>query len=162
MKRQRPLYATDNVKRELIRAERKHDLEVVAGAVNCWAGIDRDPEGRHDYVLNEWGTVVARWNESDHPGLASWLTTRLHERASALRLAQAQGRHSTGQSERGRMSGEARSPEVAHTALARLIKNCLRRGEEPREYVREWLDNYPIGRTALYALIKRIENAPKR
>jgi hypothetical protein len=144
------------------REARQRDLATCAEAVNAPIGFALDPAGPvvpDSYVLQEQGKIVARWREADHPGFAAWLMVRLDERGAALRLARAQGQLTAKQSERGRQSGEARDPEAAHPDLAGLIRNALRRGEDPRTYVPEWAREYYISRSALYALIKRIEGA---
>lgn len=61
------------------------------------------------------------------------------------------------QRKHGKASGAARDPRTKHAGLAKLIRLAIRRGEKPRSYVAEWCDEYGIGRSALYALIRRIE-----
>lgn len=153
--------ASDNVKKLLERAERKRLIEDIAEAVASPLDIRTDPDHLDGYLLVEHGKLVAKWREPDHPGLAAWIATKMHERRSALLLARFEASLAYKQSARGKQSGKSakRDPAARHSELARLIRNALKRGENPRQYVPEWLRAYKIGRTALYALIKRLELA---
>jgi hypothetical protein len=90
--------------------------------------------------------------------LAAWIDTRMHERHAALFLSRSQAAHSEAQSERGRESGKARGADQSHPGLSRLIRSCLKRGENPRGYVAEWTEAYGVSRSTVYDLINRIEN----
>lgn len=103
--------------------------------IRACVALREAPAGDTDLWLDRIGLALAEVEPMAVAGVA------LHER----------------QRKHGQESGAARDPREKHPGLTTLIRNALKRGEDPRAYVAEWRDEYDIGRSTLYDLIQRIE-----
>jgi len=145
---------------KLERFNRRQMLEAVSSAVAVPIHLEVDSAGI--YILVEQGREVARWREADHPGLAAWISTRMHERYAALVLAREAAKTSADRSGAGDITAERNSMQDRHPKLSRAIRRALERGEDPREYRDTWPGEYRVSRTTFYALIKALEETASK
>ena len=104
--------------------------------IRACVALREAPAGDADLWLDRIGLALAEAEPMAVAGVA------LHER----------------QRKHGQESGAARDPREKHPGLTMLIRKALLRGEKPRSYVADWCDEYGLSRSAVYALIRRIEN----
>lgn len=151
-------WPTENQQEQVWRDYRRRQSQIVADAVASPVWFETDPEHRDGYLLYESNQLIARWREADHPGLAAWIMERMHERKAALFMARGEAARLGRSSEAGKDSGDARDPRIVHAGLARVIRLCITRGEEPREYAADWATEYGLSRSTVYDLIGRVRN----
>lgn len=58
----------------------------------------------------------------------------------------------------GLASAAKRKPQDRRPEVFKLIRQALRRGENPSEYIADWRDNYSVPRSTLYRWINEVKS----
>jgi hypothetical protein len=157
MTKRSKVVASTATREAILRDERTRLYADIAEAIAAPVDLQTDPEHPDGYLLIERAQLIARWREAEHPGLAAWMATRMHERWAALQLARQLAPHTKGQRMGGANAAGKSAAEKKRPALVKQIEWAIRRGEDPREWRDTWPAEFRVSRTTFYELVKRVE-----